>query len=116
MGELWVWPELFGQALAPLAGIGARAVREGLCPGLAPGPDGVLHSYALEARFRVRGVSNRRVEVTELRVVNPSGCAPLDAEVSRFMAGAIPEFAEPRADSDGDGWFRIPRIMLRVTD
>lgn len=116
MGELWAYPELFQQALAPLADLAGRVVREGSCPGLVPGADGLLHAYAFEARFRMRGMSNRRHEVTELRTLNPSGCAWLDAEMVRFMTGAIPEFAEPRADSDGNGWYRIPRILLRVSD
>ncbi len=116
MGELWAYPQLFQQSLSPLAELAGRVTREGLCPGLSAGADGLLHSYAFEARFRARGVSNRRYEVTELRTLNPSGCAWLDAEMTRFMTAAIPEFAEPRTDTDGNGWYRIPRIMLRVGD
>jgi hypothetical protein len=116
MGELWAYPQLFQQALSPLADLAGRVVREGSCPNLSPGADGVIHSYEFEAKFRARGTSNRRYEVTELRTLNPTGCAWLDAEMTRFMTAAIPEFAEPRTDVDGNGWYRIPRIMLRVSD
>lgn len=116
MGELWAYPDLFQQELAPLADLAGRATREGRCPGLAPDADGLLHVYEFEARFRTRGTSNRRTEVTELRTLNPTGCAWLDQEMTRFMTAAIPEFSEPRTDSDGNGWYRIPRIMLRVSD
>lgn len=116
MGELWAYPQTFAQSLSPLADLAGRVVREGSCPGLAPDAEGVLHGYQFEAKFRARGVSNRRYQVTELRTLNPSGCAWLDTEMARFMTAAIPEFAEPRADADGNGWYRIPKIMLRVID
>ncbi len=116
LGEVWVWPVMFQQALAPLAPLSGRVVREGLCPDIRVGDDRVLYKYDVEAKFRSRGVENKRWEVRDLRIVNPSGCAAMDAEVATLMRQAVPQFAEPREDSDKNGWTRIPRIELRVVD
>jgi hypothetical protein len=116
LGEVWVYPMMFQQALAPLAPLSAKAMREGLCPGMIPGKDDIIHAYEFDARFKMRGVENRRYEVTELRLVNPSSCPALDEKVTQLMRQAIPQFAEPRKDLDKNGWTRIPRIELRMTD
>ncbi len=116
VGETWVWPSVFEQALAPLAPLASRAVRDGLCPGLVPGENGFLHRYVFEAKFRKKGVENERWLVRDLRLTNPSSCPALDEQVSARMREAIPEFAWPREDSDGNGWTRIPAIELRATD
>ncbi|MGQ5700734.1 hypothetical protein ACUJ46_01605 [Sandaracinobacteroides sp. A072] len=115
-GEIWAYPALFGQALEPLAPLAGRVARDNLCPDLAPGEDQLLHTYAFEARFAARGASNRRWDVTDLRLLNPSGCDSLDAEVTRLLRPAVASFAEPREDMDGNGWYRLPRIQLKVTD
>lgn len=117
LGEVWVLPAMFNQALAPLAPLPRRAVSEGLCPGLALDANKVLHSYDFDARLKSRGMAdNKRWEVVELKNLTPSGCLALDAEVERLMLQAIPQFAEPRTDLDNNGWTRIPRIKLQVTD
>jgi hypothetical protein len=116
LGETWVYPMKFEQALAPLAPLSGKAVREGLCPGLVADKDDVIHNYDFEARFKQRGVENRRWEVTELKLANPSSCAALDEQVATRMKAAIPEFAEPRVDADKNGWTKIPRIQLKMTE
>lgn len=116
MGEVWVWPSMFEQALAPLAPLSGKVARDGLCPGLSIGEDRVVHKYDIEAKFRARGIENRRYEITDIRVVNPSGCEALDREVLAQMRQSIPQFAQPRVDSDKNGWTKIPRIEIRLTD
>ena len=117
LGEVWVYPSMFEQALTPLAPLTERATKGGLCPGIRPGPDHVIHSYDIDVKMKAKGNSlNRRWEVQELKLVNPSGCEALDAEVAALMKQAIPQFAEPRKDLDGNGWTRIPRIQLQQVD
>ncbi len=116
LGEVWVYPAMFEQALAPLRPLSGKVVREGLCPNLAPDADNILHSFSFDAQMTSRGAQNKRWTVTALKLLNPSGCAFLDAEVERMMRDAIPRFAEPRVDTDGNGWTRIPRIQIRVVD
>jgi hypothetical protein len=117
MGEVWILPSMFNQALAPLAPLPRRAVTEGMCPGLALDADKVLHNYDFDAKMKTRGTGeNKRWEVVELKNLTPSGCVALDSEVERLMRTAIPQFAEPRQDLDDNGWTRIPRIKLQVTD
>lgn len=117
LGEVWVYPSMFEQALTPLAGLTTQAVKGGLCPGLQLGPNNVIHSYDIDARMKAKGSSvNRRWVVEELKIVNPSSCDALDREVLALMAQAIPQFAEPRKDLDGNGWTRIPRIQLKLPD
>ncbi len=117
LGEVWVLPSMFNQALAPLAPLPRRAVSDGMCPGLTLDADKVLHNYDFDAKLKTRGTGeNKRWEVVELKNLTPSGCVALDSEVERLMRTAIPQFAEPRADLDDNGWTRIPRIKLQVTD
>lgn len=117
MGEVWILPSMFNQALAPLAPLPRRAVTEGMCPGLTLDADKVLHNYDFDAKMKTRGTGeNKRWEVVELKNLTPSGCVALDSEVERLMRTAIPQFAEPRKDIDENGWTRIPRIKLQVTD
>jgi len=116
LGEVWVYPVMFEQALAPLAPLSGKIVREGLCPNLTPDVENVLHTFTFEARMKSRGVEEKRWTVAELRLLTPSGCAYLDTEVERLMREAIPQFAEPRVDSDKNGWTRIPRIQMKVVD
>ncbi len=117
LGEVWVYPSMFEQALTPLAPLTERAVKGGLCPGIVLGPNNVIHSYDIDAKLKAKGNSvNRRWEVSELKIVNPSSCEALDVEVAALMKEAIPQFAEPREDLDGNGWTRIPRIQLKLAD
>lgn len=117
LGEVWVYPSMFEQALTPLAPLTERATKGGLCPGMQLGPNKVIHNYDIDAKLKSRGNSmNRRWEVEELKIVNPSSCEALDVEVAALMKQAIPQFAEPREDLDGNGWTRIPRIQLKVVD
>jgi hypothetical protein len=117
LGEVWVLPSMFDQALAPLAPLPRRAIAEGMCPNLALDGRKILHSYDFDAKLKPRGVAmNKRWTVVELKNLTPSGCQALDYEVERLMRDAIPEFAEPRQDLDGNGWTRIPRIQLKVVD
>ena len=116
LGEVWVYPAMFEQALAPLAPLAARAIKGGLCPGFQLGPDNLVHEYAFEAKLKAKGRAlERRWEVEDLRILNASACPALDKEVTARMREAIPAFAEPREDSDGNGWIKIPRIALRLT-
>lgn len=116
LGEVWVYPSMFQQALSPLAPLAEQAVKGGQCPGLVPGADKVVHRYDFDAKFKTRGMGeNKRWEIAELKLLNPSGCAILDDEVTRRMRSAIPGFAEPFRDLDDNGWTRIPRIELRLT-
>lgn len=117
LGEVWVYPSMFEQALTPLAPLTERATKGGLCPGIVLGPNNVIHNYDIDAKMKARGNSlNRRWEVEELKIVNPSSCEALDVEVAALMKQAIPQFAEPRDDLDGNGWTRIPRIQLKVAE
>lgn len=116
VGETWVWPSVFQQALAPLAPLATKAVRDGLCPGLTVGANGFIHRYMFEAKFRKKGVENERWTVSDLRLTNPSACPALDEQVSARMRDAIPEFAWPRQDIDGNGWIRIPAIEIHATN
>lgn len=117
LGEVWVYPSMFEQALTPLAPLTQRAVKGGLCPGIELGPNNVIHSYDIDTKLKSRGNStNRRWEVEELKIVNPSSCEALDVEVAALMKQAIPQFVEPRVDLDGNGWTRIPRIQLKLVD
>lgn len=117
LGEVWVYPSMFEQALTPLAPLTQRAVKGGLCPGLELGPNNIIHTYDIDTKMKAKGSSvNRRWEVEELKIVNPSSCEALDMEVAALMRQAIPQFAEPREDLDGNGWTRIPRIQLKLVD
>jgi hypothetical protein len=117
LGEVWVYPSMFEQALTPLAPLTQRAVKGGLCPGIELGPNNIIHNYDIDAKMKSRGSStNRRWVVEELKIVNPSSCEALDVEVAALMKEAIPQFAEPRVDLDGNGWTRMPRIQLKLVD
>jgi hypothetical protein len=117
LGEVWVYPIMFQQTLSPLAPMAQAAVNQGRCPGLSVGADRVVHSYDFDVRMKTRGAGeNKRWEVTEIALVNPSACPALDAEVTAMMRTAIPTFAEPYKDLDRNGWSRIPRIQIRLTD
>lgn len=117
LGEVWVYPSMFTQALTPLAPLTERATKGGLCPGIQLGPNNVIHAYDIDVKMKAKGNSlNRRWEVSDLKLVNPSSCEALDAEVVALMKQAIPQFAEPREDLDGNGWTRIPRIQLQVVN
>lgn len=117
LGEVWVYPSMFEQALSPLAPLTGRATKGGLCPGMTLGPDKVIHSYNIDVKMKAKGNSlNRRWEVSDLKLVNPSSCEALDVEVAALMKQAIPQFAEPREDLDGNGWTRIPPIQLKVAE
>ena len=117
LGETWVWPVTFQQALSPLAPLARQAVTSGQCPNLKVGEGDVVHNYDFDAKLQARGMGeNRRWEVKELKLLNPSACAPLDAEVASVMREAIPLFAEPYKDLDGNGYTRIPRVQLRLTN
>lgn len=116
LGEVWVYPVMFQQALTPLAPLSGRVARENLCPTLPIGADKVIYTYSVDVKMKSRGVEEKRWEVTDLRLVNPSGCQVLDAEFAQLMRDAIPQFAEPRKDLDGNGWTRIPKIQLKVVD
>lgn len=116
LGEVWVYPVMFEQALRPLAPLPGRMMRENLCPGLKPDDKGLLHKYEVDVKMRTRGYQAERWEVEDLKILNPSGCAPMDDEFARFMRTAVPEFAEPRKDLDKNGWTRIPDIQLRIVD
>ena len=117
LGEVWVYPSRVEPALTPLAPLTTRAVKGGLCPGIELGPNNVIHAYDIDAKLKAKGSSvNRRWVVEELKIVNPSSCEALDVEVAAMMKDAIPQFAEPREDLDGNGWTRIPRIQLKLVD
>jgi hypothetical protein len=113
-GEVFVYPAEMQAALLPLRDAAREAVRTGRCPGLRVLPDGTLHEYAAEARF---GVQNRRTgvqKVMEVRLTDPSGCEPLDAEIARLLGPAVQRFAEPREMQVG--WVRLPRVRVTVGD
>jgi hypothetical protein len=114
LAEVWVWHELFAQMVGPLAEVPGRLMAEGKCPGLKPDADNAIHTYTIDVKMKSRGVTNRTWTVTDLRIDNPSPCEALDAEVTRYLKEAIPSFAEPRKDENGDGWTRLPRIQLKV--
>lgn len=114
--EVWVSPSMFQQSLAPLAALSGRVARENLCPEIVIGEDRVVHRYQMEAKFRSRGVENQRWEITDIRLLNPSRCPTLDREVTAHLRTAIAEFAQPRKDTDKNGWFLIPGIELRLVD
>jgi hypothetical protein len=117
LGETWVYPVTFQQALAPLAPLAREAVTSGQCPNLKVGEGNVVHNYDFDAKLKTRGMGeNKRWEVEELKLVNPSGCESLDAKVASLMRDAIPLFAEPYKDLDGNGYTRIPRVQLRLTN
>jgi hypothetical protein len=117
LGETWVWPVTFQQALAPLAPLAREAVTSGQCPNLKVGEGNVVHSYDFDAKMKTRGSGeNKRWEVAELKLLNPSSCEQLDAQVAALMRDAIPKFAEPYKDLDKNGYTRIPRVQLRLTN
>lgn len=117
LGETWVYPVTFQQALSPLAPLARQAVASGQCPDLKVGEGSVVHNYDFDAKMVARGMGeNRRWEVDELKLLNPSACEPLDAQVASVMREAIPLFAEPYKDLDGNGYTRIPRVQLRLTE
>jgi hypothetical protein len=117
LGETWVWPVTFQQALAPLAPLARDAVTSGQCPGLKVGEGNVVHTYEFDAKMKTRGSGeNKRWVVEELKLVNPSACEALDTQVADLMRDAIPRFAEPWKDLDGNGYTRIPRIQLKLTN
>ncbi len=114
--EVWLYTEPMSAALQPLAPLAGKVVREGLCPALPVGPDGVLYVYQTEAQFSVKRVRDRSWKVDDVRFTNPSGCEMLDAEAKRLLAEALPLFVEPRIDADENGWLRVPKIQLKVDD
>ena len=117
LGETWVWPITFQQALSPLAPLAREAVDSGECPALKVGAGNVVHTYEFDAKMKARGAGdNRRWVVEELKLVNPSACEALDTKVAALMRDAIPQFAEPYKDLDGNGYTRIPRIQVKLTD
>jgi hypothetical protein len=117
LGETWVWPITFQQALSPLAPLAREAVDSGECPALKVGKGDVVHTYEFDAKMKARGSGdNRRWVVEELKLVNPSACEPLDTKVAALMRQAIPQFAEPYKDLDGNGYTRIPRVQVKLTD
>jgi opacity protein-like surface antigen len=117
LGEAWVYPIMFQQTLSPLAPLARDVVKGGQCPGLAVGADQVLHNYDFDAKMKTRGTGeNKRWVVDELKLVNPSACPALDTQVTAMMRTAIPTFAEPYKDLDGNGWTRIPRVQIKLTD
>ncbi len=117
LGEVWVYPVMFEQALRPLAPLSSRVMRENLCPNLKPDDKGLLYKYSLDAKMTSKGFKgSERLEVTDLKILNPSGCDQLDHEFLRQMKSAIPSFAEPRRDLDKNGWIRIPDIQLNVVE
>ncbi len=117
LGEVWVYPAMFQQSLSPLAPMARAAVGSGKCPDLKVGTGDVVHNYDFDARMKTRGTGeNKRWEVAELKLVNPSPCPALDAEVTAMMRTTIPSFAEPYKDLDKDGWTRIPRVQIKLTD
>ena len=116
VGEVWAYPVMFEQALRPLAPLSGRVVRENLCPNLPARDDGLLYKYSVDAKMKSRGFEEERWEVVDLKILNPSGCEAMDSEFARQMWAAIPQFAEPRQDTDKNGWTRIPDIELRVVE
>ena len=52
LGEVWVYPSMFEQALTPLAPLTTRAVKGGLCPGIELGPNNVIHAYDIDAKLK----------------------------------------------------------------
>ncbi|TPE60531.1 hypothetical protein FJQ54_11055 [Sandaracinobacter neustonicus] len=114
LGETWVWPAMFEQTLAPLAPMAQNAIRSGQCPTLA-GKAGVAHTFEYDAKMKTRGTGeNKRWEVAELKLLTPSGCDVLDAQVTSYMQTAIPKFAEPWRDLDKNGWTRIPPVQVKL--
>jgi hypothetical protein len=117
LGETWVWPAMFEQTLAPLAPMAQNAIRSGSCPGLQGASGKVSHKFEFDARMKTRGAGeNKRWEVAELKLLTPSGCEVLDAQVSSYMRDAIPKFAEPWRDLDKNGWTRIPAVQVKLED
>jgi hypothetical protein len=117
LGETWVYPIMFQQALAPLAPMARDALKAGRCPGMQVAPGGVVHSYDFDARLKRRGTGEfERWEVTELKLLNPSACPALDEDVTALLRTTVPQFAEPWKDKDGNGLTRLPRIQIRLTD
>jgi hypothetical protein len=117
LGETWVYPVTFQQALAPLAPLARQAVTSGQCPNLKVGEGNVVHTYDFDAKMKTRGNGeNKRWVVEELKLLNPSACEPLDAQVASVMRESIPLFAEPYKDLDGNGYTRIPRVQLKLTN
>jgi len=114
--EVWLYTDAMATALQPLAPLAGRVVREGLCPALPVASNGVVWVYQAEARFAERRKRDRAWAVEEVRFANPSGCEALDGEVRRLLIASLPQFMEPRADADSNGWYRIPKIQLRVDD
>ena len=114
LGETWVWPAMFEQALAPLAPMAQNAIRSGQCPTLA-NQAGVSHKFEFDAKMKTRGTGeNKRWEVSELNLLTPSGCEALDSQVTAYMKDAIPKFAEPWRDLDKNGWTRIPAVQVKL--
>ena len=68
-----------------------------------------------DAQMKTRGAGeNKRWEVAELKLLTPSGCEALDAQVTAYMRDAIPKFAEPWKDLDKNGWTRIPAVQVKL--
>jgi hypothetical protein len=117
LGEAFVYPIMFQQTLSPLAPLARDLVKGGKCPELQVAADRIVHSYDFDARMKTRGTGeNKRWVVDELKLVNPSACPALDEQVTAMMRTAIPTFAEPYKDLDGNGWTRIPRVQIKLTD
>jgi hypothetical protein len=117
LGEVWVYPVMFQQSLAPLVPLARDAVKSGKCPDLKVGADRVVHNYDFDVRMKTRGSGeNKRWEVGEMKLVNPSACPALDTQVAEMLRTAIPGFAEPYRDLDKNGWTRIPRVQIKLTD
>jgi hypothetical protein len=96
LGETWVWPVTFQQALAPLAPLARDAVTSGQCPGLKVGEGNVVHTYEFDAKMKTRGSGeNKRWVVEELKLVNPSACEALDT----LAAGSGFSRAEPEGQA-----------------
>ena len=87
----------------------------GQCPTLE-GPAGKMsHKLEFDAQMKTRGAGeNKRWEVAELKLLTPSGCEALDAQVTAYMRDAIPKFAEPWKDLDKNGWTRIPAVQVKL--
>lgn len=116
MGELFVYRDVMDQALMPLMPLPERVVREGLCPGLTPAPDGRLYQYKTEVRFVPLSRREETWRVAELRLANPSGCAAMDDVVKTVLTEAVPRFVEPRRTPAADQWIALPAIALRIIE
>ena len=114
LGETLLWGAMFQQALAPLAPLAQNAIRSGQCPTLE-GKTSISHKFEFDAKMKTRGAGlNKRWEVTELKLLTPTGCEILDEQVTAYMKDAIPKFAEPWRDLDKNGWTRMPTVQVKL--